>query len=59
MAVTGQDGTFQLRGLPPGEYEISAWHEIAEFRKHLKTRKVTVKAGEKKELDFTIDWKNR
>jgi hypothetical protein len=25
--VTGPDGTFELQGLPAGEYEIEAWHE--------------------------------
>jgi hypothetical protein len=25
--VTGADGTFELQGLPPGDYEIEAWHE--------------------------------
>ncbi len=27
FAVTGDDGTFTFEGLPPGEYEIEAWHE--------------------------------
>jgi hypothetical protein len=26
-AVTGSDGTFRLSDVPPGEYEIEAWHE--------------------------------
>jgi len=25
--VTGKDGTYKFTGLPPGEYEIHAWHE--------------------------------
>ncbi len=25
--VTGPDGAFSLKGLPPGDYEIAAWHE--------------------------------
>lgn len=27
FAVTGDDGTFTLKSLPPGEYTIEAWHE--------------------------------
>ncbi len=27
FAVTGTDGTFEITGLPAGEYELEAWHE--------------------------------
>jgi hypothetical protein len=26
-AVTGRDGTFEIRGIPPGRYRLVAWHE--------------------------------
>ena len=27
FAVTGDDGTFKIQDLPPGNYKIKAWHE--------------------------------
>lgn len=27
FAVTGPEGTFEFKGLPPGEYTLEAWHE--------------------------------
>jgi len=40
FAVTGKDGAFTITDLPPGEYEIEAWHEV------LGTQTATVKVGD-------------
>lgn len=49
-AVTGADGTFSLKGVPPGQYTIEAWHE-----KHgTKTETVTVGDKETKDVTFTF-----
>src|SRR5262249_21606941 len=50
FAVTGDDGTFRIKGLPAGEYEIEAVHE------KLKTasQKVTVKDGEAATLNLSF-----
>jgi plastocyanin len=45
FAVTGEDGKFSIKGLPPGTYKLSAWHEKA----GTKTIDVTVAAKETKE----------
>jgi plastocyanin len=39
FAVTGDDGAFELRNLPPGTYTIEAWHPM------LGTKSTTVKIG--------------
>jgi plastocyanin len=51
-AITGPDGAFTLRGLPPGEYEIATLHESSRFEP---SACVTVKvaAGETKKIEFT------
>jgi plastocyanin len=51
FAVTGADGRFELPPLPPGEYELSAWHE----RLGEQTRRVTVGEGEVVQADFSFE----
>ena len=45
FGVTGPDGTFSLKGLPPGTYTIEAWHE------KLGTMTQSVTIGEKESKD--------
>jgi plastocyanin len=49
-AVTSADGTFSLKGLPPGTYTIEAWHE----KLGTQTQTVTVGAKETKDVAFTF-----
>ncbi len=48
FAVTGDDGTFSLKGVPPGAYTIEAVHEKYGKRQ----MQVTVVAKESKDVDF-------
>ncbi len=50
FAVTGDDGTYSLKGLPPGTYTITVWHE----KYGTQDQQVTVGAKESKTADFTI-----
>ena len=49
-AVTGEDGSFSLTGLAPGEYTIEAWHE----RYGTQEMKVKIGPREEKQADFTF-----
>jgi plastocyanin len=50
FAVTKEDGSFEIKGLPAGEYEIEAVHEkLAPV-----SSKITVKDGEAAKLDLTV-----
>jgi hypothetical protein len=51
FAVSGADGKFEIKGLPPGTYTVVAWHE--KFGE--KTQSVTVGAKESKTQDFSYD----
>lgn len=43
---------FEISNIPPGEYEVTAWHEVYGEMK----QKITIKPGEN-ELDFTFEAK--
>ena len=49
-AVSGADGAFDLKGLPPGTYTIEAWHE----KLGTQTQTVTIGAKETKDVAFTF-----
>lgn len=50
FAVSAADGTFSIKGLPPGEYELEAWHE----KLGAKTLRVSVKAKSDVPAMFTF-----
>jgi plastocyanin len=49
-AVTGKDGKFELKGLPPGTYTIEAWQE----KYGTQDQTVTIGAKESKPVTFTF-----
>src|SRR5690606_24399358 len=51
FAVTGEDGSFRIAGLPPGTYTIEAWHE----RFGTKTADLTLDARQEATLAFAFD----
>lgn len=50
FAVTGEDGTFTIKGLPPGTYTIEAWQE----KYGTSDQQVTVGPKETKNVDFSF-----
>lgn len=51
FAVTREDGSFEIAGLPPGDYTIEAWHETLGTR----TLSVACKPGPAIPLTFTFE----
>jgi plastocyanin len=49
-AVSGADGAFELKGLPPGTYTIEAWHE----KLGTQTQSVTIGPKETKSISFSF-----
>lgn len=50
FAVTSDQGTFEIKNLPPGNYVIEAWHE----KYGAQTQNVTVTGAESKTVDFSF-----
>lgn len=48
FAITDQDGTFRIDGIPPGQYELVAWHPAL----GLETTQVTIAANGWSEVAF-------
>ena len=46
--ATGADGSFELKGLPPGDYVVEAWHE----KLGVQEQNVTLAPNETKEISF-------
>ncbi len=49
-ALTDANGNFSIEGIPPGDYEMEAWHEWLGTQK----KKVTIKEGASEAVDFTL-----
>ncbi len=51
FVVTGADGSFEIKNIPPGEYLIEAWHE----KLGTQSQKIKVNPQEAKELEFSFE----
>jgi len=50
FAVTGEDGSFTIKGVPPGNYTVEVWQE----KYGTKDENVAVAAKESKTIDFAL-----
>jgi hypothetical protein len=56
FAITGDDGTFKIDGIPPGEYEFEAWQESEKLDGPHSLR-VKLADGDRRNVDFTFKMK--
>lgn len=50
FAVSGEDGAFEIKGLPPGKYKVAIWHE----RLQPAERALEIKPGSGTALEFIL-----
>ena len=50
FAVTNEEGAFEIKDLPPGNYVIEAWHE----KYGVQTQNVTIAEGAAATTDFSF-----
>jgi hypothetical protein len=53
FAVSGPDGRYDIKGIPPGKYTIEVWHEMYKSV----TQEIELKEGDKKAVDLTLEIK--
>jgi len=54
FSVTGSDGKFTIKGLPPDDYTIEAWTAVGGGAGQTQDQKVTIGAKETKTADFVF-----
>lgn len=54
FAVSSEDGSFAIKGVPPGTYTVAAWHEKGGANGTEKTMQVTVPAKGDVKADFSF-----
>ncbi len=53
FGLVDKDGSYEITGVPPGEYTLKTWYENPK-KLRPKSEKVTVKAGDTTQADFSL-----